>query len=139
MTDPTTRFPLPDEPGDGPTAASGESVDAPPPSTTPADATSAGWGTSVQAPAPPAPAAAASATTAAPGPEPGWQPPTRDEGSRWPAVVFGIVLIVIGLWFFAEHTLGLDLPTIRWGQLWPLFIIGIGLLILYGARRSGRK
>ena len=53
--------------------------------------------------------------------------------------MFGLVLIVVGLWFFAEHTLGLDLPTIRWGQLWPLLIIGIGLLILYGARRSGRK
>ena len=140
MTDPTTRFPLPDEPGDDPTAGSGEPVDAPPPSTTPADATSAGWGTSVQAPPTPPPAAAAAAHCACrAGADPGWQPPTRDQGSRWPAVVFGLVLIIVGLWFFAEHTLGLDLPTIRWGQLWPLLIIGIGLLILYGARRSGRK
>jgi hypothetical protein len=117
MTDPTTRYPLPDEPGTDPLAGNGGSVNDPPPSTPPPPST---WG-------------------AGSGETPGWAPPVRDEGSRWPAVVFGVILIVVGLWFFAQHTLGLDLPTIRWGQLWPLLIIGIGLLILYGARRSGRK
>ena len=135
MTDPTTRFPLPDDPGDDPTAGSGEPADAPPPSATPADVSTMDVGSA--SPPPPAPPPAAAA--AAPGLTPGWQPPARDQGSRWPATVFGIVLIVVGLWFFAEHTLGLDLPTIRWGQLWPLLIIGIGLLILYGALRSRRK
>jgi hypothetical protein len=48
--------------------------------------------------------------------------------------VFGLILIAVGLWFLAEVTLGLDLPTIRWGQLWPLILIVVGALILYGSR-----
>ena len=39
--------------------------------------------------------------------------PPRGAEPRWPAIVFGVILIVVGLWFFAEVTLGLDLPTIR--------------------------
>ena len=62
-----------------------------------------------------------------------WTPPKTEE-HRWPAVIFGLILVGIGLWFFAEVTLGLDLPTIRWGQLWPLILIVIGVLVLYGSR-----
>jgi hypothetical protein len=138
MTDPTTRYPLPDEPGTDPLAGSGGSVDDPPPSTPPSGdaAPTAVVDPSAAGTTPPPPP---STWGAGSGETPGWAPPVKDEGSRWPAVVFGVILIVVGLWFFAQHTLGLDLPTIRWGQLWPLLIIGIGLLILYGARRSGRK
>lgn len=138
MTDPTTRYPLPDEPGTDPLAGSSGSVDAPPPSSPPTeDAPPAAIVDAPAAGSPPPPPP--STWGAGSGETPGWAPPVKDEGSRWPAVVFGVILIVVGLWFFAQHTLGLDLPTIRWGQLWPLLIIGIGLLILYGARRSGRK
>jgi hypothetical protein len=111
MTDPTTRYPLPDDPGNDPLAAA--TVALPPPSASaPAEAAP---------PPPPAPPAA------------DWQPPRRDE-NRLPAIIFGIILITVGLWFFAETTLGLDLPTIRWSQLWPVILIGVGVLILWGAR-----
>jgi hypothetical protein len=111
MTDPTTRYPLPDDPGNDPLAAA--TVAPPPPSASaPAEAAP---------PPPPAPPAA------------DWQPPRRDE-NRLPAIIFGIILITVGLWFFAETTLGLDLPTIRWSQLWPVILIGVGVLILWGAR-----
>jgi hypothetical protein len=111
MTDPTTRYPLPDDPGNDPLAAA--TVAPPPPSASaPAEAAP---------PPPPAPPAA------------DWQPPRRDE-NRLPAIIFGIILITVGLWFFAETTLGLDLPTIRWSQLWPVILIGVGVLILRGAR-----
>jgi hypothetical protein len=111
MTDPTTRYPLPDDPGNDPLAAA--TVAPPPPSASaPAEA---------GPPPPPAPPAA------------DWQPPRRDE-NRLPAIIFGIILITVGLWFFAETTLGLDLPTIRWSQLWPVILIGVGVLILWGAR-----
>jgi hypothetical protein len=111
MTDPTTRYPLPDDPGNDPLAAA--TVAPPPPSAS-------------------APAEAAPPPQPAP-PAADWQPPRRDE-NRLPAIIFGIILITVGLWFFAETTLGLDLPTIRWSQLWPVILIGVGVLILWGAR-----
>jgi hypothetical protein len=112
MTDPTTRYPLPDDPGNDPLAAA---TAAPPPSS-----------------APPPADAAPSAPPPGP-PSTDWQPPRQDE-NRVPAIIFGIILITVGLWFFAETTLGLDLPSIRWSQLWPVLLIGVGVLILWGAR-----
>jgi uncharacterized membrane protein len=66
------------------------------------------------------------------------QPKPRDDGtSKW-SIFVGLVLVAVGLWFFADYTLGLDMPTIRWSQLWPLILIGIGGLVLLGARRDRR-
>jgi hypothetical protein len=53
--------------------------------------------------------------------------------------VFGLILLVIGLWFFIDQTLGIDLPTISWGQLWPLFLIALGGWILFMAVRRPRR
>lgn len=61
--------------------------------------------------------------------------PARTDEGRGPSLVFGLILLAVGLWFFAEQTLGLDLPTLRWSQLWPLILIVIGVWILFGARR----
>jgi hypothetical protein len=47
--------------------------------------------------------------------------------------VFGVILVVIGLWFFATTTLGLDLPRVDWAALWPLLLIALGAWILLGA------
>jgi hypothetical protein len=134
MTDPTTRYPLPDDPGADPLAAT------PPPSPDVAAPTAADTSTATTAsatPPEPPPASATGATTPSPPPPapaaPAWDPPRGDE-ARWPAIVFGLILIGVGLWFLAEVTLGLDLPTIRWGQLWPLILIIVGGLILYGSR-----
>jgi hypothetical protein len=96
--------------------------------------------------APPAPAAPPQATRpaasglavppAAPSTEPTWRPPPADSG-RIASLIFGIVLIVIGLWFFATTTLGLSLPRLDWGQLWPILLIGLGLWVLL--RSMGRQ
>ena len=51
----------------------------------------------------------------------------------------GLLLLAIGLWFFAERTLGLDMPDIRWSQLWPVILIVIGVVILFGAVRRDRR
>jgi uncharacterized integral membrane protein len=145
MTDPTTRYPLPDDPGSDPLAAPGPAP-TPPPSTESA-ATALGPATAPNGPATghpstptsdatpgSAPAVVESSTASASAPPAtAWTAPKGRE-SRWPAVLFGAILIVIGLWFFAEVTLGLELPTIRWGQLWPLILIIVGGLILYGSR-----
>jgi len=44
----------------------------------------------------------------------------------------------VGLWFFADQTLGLDMPQLRWSQLWPLFLIGLGIWIALGSMRRSR-
>jgi hypothetical protein len=52
--------------------------------------------------------------------------------------VFGVIILIVGAWFFATRTLGLDLPDLDWGQLWPLALMGVGAWIVLGAvRRQG--
>ena len=58
---------------------------------------------------------------------------TDPDPGRWATIAFGLVVIAIGLWFFADRTLGIDLPRIDWGSLWPLALIGLGAWILLGA------
>jgi len=74
----------------------------------------------------------------------------EDAARRWgenPAVketadlagrLWGLVLLGFGLWFFADVTLKLDLPSVRWSELWPVILIVIGgFVVLRGlARRS---
>ena len=52
--------------------------------------------------------------------------------------IWGLVLLAVGAWFFADITLGYDMPSIAWRDLWPVFLIGIGLLVLVrGLTRRG--
>ena len=44
--------------------------------------------------------------------------------------IWGLILLALGLWFFADVTLGYDMPSIAWRDLWPVALIGIGLLVL---------
>lgn len=97
----------------------------------------------------------AEAAAAAPEPEPAPAPPptfeermerfdeeARQAGERWskePGVlratdtagrIWGLIVLAIGLWFFADVTLGYDMPSIAWRDLWPIVLIGIGLLVV---------
>jgi uncharacterized membrane protein len=95
----------------------------------------------VAAPPQPTSEPAAGAVAVPPPPPPSdWAPPRKkDDGGRLVSVLVGLVLLAFGLWFFAEYTLGIDLPTIRWSQLWPLFLILIGGAIVVGALRRDRS
>jgi hypothetical protein len=62
----------------------------------------------------------------------------RDAG-RTASVLFGLVILGLGLWFFAEHTLGYELPRIRWSQLWPVTLVIIGLWVVLGSMRRGSR
>jgi hypothetical protein len=67
--------------------------------------------------------------------EPPWFPPRdRDpERDRRPspiAIVIGLVLIAIGLYYFLDRTLGVALPAIQWSSVWPIILIVLGGLIL---------
>lgn len=45
-------------------------------------------------------------------------------------VTFGLVLLAIGAWFFADITLGMSLPAVPWRDLWPLALILVGLAVV---------
>ena len=127
MTDetpsPTTRMPVPEPPPDAPTVGwPGATLPEEPPDVEPA---------------------------AAPPPEPpSFEPPLpvasparrvdRDHG-RTASILFGLVFLGLGLWFFVEHTLGYALPRIRWSQLWPAVLIIIGLWVVLGSMRRGSR
>lgn len=126
----TARMPLPD-----PSAPDG-TPDGPTPWTPPAADWTPPPGPEPAAPSPPEPAPPPAWTTPPPA-APTWKPARTDDG-RGPSLVFGLILVAVGLWFFAEHTLGLDLPNLRWSQLWPVILIVIGAWVLFGARRRTR-
>jgi hypothetical protein len=129
MTDSdTTRTPSVPPSGPSSTAAGTEAgvpppqpeASAPPPSTAP-------------------PAAPPTAPPAVPPPAPSsWRPPASDSG-RNASLILGVIILVIGAWFFATRTLGLDLPDFDWGQLWPVVLILLGAWIVLSAvrQRSG--
>ena len=62
--------------------------------------------------------------------------PAVKDATDTAARIWGLVLIAVGAWFFAEFTLGYDLPAIPWRDVWPIGLIAIGLVvILRGMRR----
>jgi hypothetical protein len=48
------------------------------------------------------------------------------------SLVLGIVILAVGLWYFADRTLGLNLPRLNWDDLWPIILIAIGAWIIAG-------
>lgn len=52
----------------------------------------------------------------------------RDVGG----LVFGGILLVVGIYYLLERTFGLDIPELDWDQLWPVAVILLGAAILYG-------
>jgi hypothetical protein len=123
MTDqnptPTTRMPVPEPSPDAPTEGwpgTTTAIETPEP------------GSSVPPPSVPPPPVAS--------PRP--RRDHRDRG-RTASILFGLVILGLGLWFFADHTLGYELPRIRWSQLWPVFLIGVGLWVVLGSLRRGPR
>src|SRR5262245_6543410 len=47
------------------------------------------------------------------------------------ARVWGLLVLGVGLWFFFEITLGYDLPSIPWRDVWPIGLIVIGLAVVF--------
>ena len=69
---------------------------------------------------------------------PDWRPPRSNDAGRGASIVGGLIMVGIGLWFFASQTLGLDLPRIDWRQAWPVILIVIGAWIVLGSLRRRR-
>ena len=51
--------------------------------------------------------------------------------------LWGLLLVLAGFWFLADVTLGYQLPTIPWRDLWPAFLIVLGLFVI--ARGMARR
>jgi hypothetical protein len=54
------------------------------------------------------------------------------------ARVWGLLVLAVGLWFFADITLELDMPAVAWRDLWPLALIVLGLAVLIRGLASRR-
>jgi cell wall-active antibiotic response 4TMS protein YvqF len=44
--------------------------------------------------------------------------------------VWGLIVLAVGLYFFADFTLGLPMPDVAWRDIWPLALILLGLAVL---------
>ena len=76
------------------------------------------------------PGVAVTGDPTSPGSDAGTGPRRRGDGRG--ALVFGALLIVVGVWFLLRRAIpGLDLDN--W---WPVFLIGIGIVLLVGATRG---
>jgi hypothetical protein len=84
---------------------------------------------STEPPAAPPRSAPPPSTATPPPPRSAPRPPDADRG-RNASLILGLVFLVIGGWFFATTTLGLDLPDLDWGQFWPVILIILGLAIV---------
>jgi hypothetical protein len=67
-------------------------------------------------------------------PEPEPAPPPA-EGPRYGSIIIGLVIIGVGLWYFADRTLGLELPSLEADQLWPIAVIALGAWLILRPHR----
>ena len=91
---------------------------------------------------PPGPDAApdASGATPVPGPmsaSPDWSYRRHRRSDATGPIVIGLILIVAGIYFLARQYI----PEFNWGLIWPVFIIGGGLLLIlfaFGRQRTNQ-
>ena len=73
--------------------------------------------------------------------QPGWDPgapppaPPRKSRGGSGAAVFGIILVVVGVWVLFGDQLDLD---VDWSEVWPIAFVVIGALMVLAALIPGR-
>jgi hypothetical protein len=53
------------------------------------------------------------------------------------ARIWGLLILAVGIWFLLDVTIGYDMPRIPWGDVWPIGLIVIGLVVVL--RGMGRR
>ena len=54
------------------------------------------------------------------------------------ALIFGAILLVVGVYYLLENTFGIKMPEINWDQVWPIFVIVLGASVVLRAVVSRR-
>jgi hypothetical protein len=54
----------------------------------------------------------------------------KGRGLDFGALIFGLIVLGVGIYYFAQKTLGLAIPDLDWDRIWPLIVIGVGVLIV---------
>jgi hypothetical protein len=49
------------------------------------------------------------------------------------AIIFGVLVLGIGIYYLLVNTFGLALPDLDWDMIWPIAVIALGIGILWGA------
>lgn len=49
------------------------------------------------------------------------------------ALILGLIILGIGVYYFLQRTLGLSMPDLDWDKVWPLLVIALGVGMLYSA------
>ncbi len=47
------------------------------------------------------------------------------------AVIIGALILVVGVYYLLDQTLGFNLPELNWDQIWPIAVIALGAGILW--------
>jgi hypothetical protein len=59
--------------------------------------------------------------------------PGRNRSNDLAALVLGLIILGVGVYFLARETFQIALPDI--GELWPIIVIILGVAIIYGGLR----
>lgn len=63
--------------------------------------------------------------------EPAWFPPRdKDRRPSLAALLAGLALVLVGLYFLLDQTLRVGPPRIEWSTVWPVILIGIGAILV---------
>jgi len=67
------------------------------------------------------------------------EPRTRRRHFDGGGLIFGGILLLVGIYYLFQQTLGFDIPDLNWDQIWPVILIVVGGLVLYGAWTRSRE
>jgi hypothetical protein len=54
------------------------------------------------------------------------------------ALIFGLVVLGVGVYYLLQNTLGLQMPDLDWDKIWPFLVIVLGCAILLSNFRKNR-
>jgi hypothetical protein len=56
-------------------------------------------------------------------------------------MIFGLIILGVGVYYLLQKTFGLSIPDLDWDKIWPLFVIALGIGVVFStwSRRSGPK